>query len=127
MPVIQIHTLPFAEKPDTASVLVNLNKCIAEVIGTDPRYVWSYWTFIKPHNYAAGTETAAITGKDKHSPLVTIQSFEGRTQEQITAMLNVTADVLSQNTGLGRDNIFITYHEVLSGRVFDGGEVVFKK
>jgi phenylpyruvate tautomerase PptA (4-oxalocrotonate tautomerase family) len=127
MPVIHIHTLPFAMKPDVASILIQLNTKVAEAIGLEPGHIWSYWTFIESHHYAAGSETAAITGSEKHSPIVTIKSFEGRTQEQITAMLNAAADVLSQNTGISRDNIFITYQEVLSGRVFDGGEVVFKK
>ena len=127
MPVIHIHTLPFARKPDVASILIQLNTKVAEAIGLEPGHVWSYWTFIEPHHYATGLETAAITGSEKHSPIVTILSFEGRTQEHITAMLSTAAEVLSQNTGISRDNIFITYQEVLSGRVFDGGEVVFKK
>ncbi len=127
MPVIQINSLPFDGKPDIASTLIQLNTKVAETIGLEPRYVWSYWTFIQQHNYAVGTETAVVTGREKHSPIVEIRSFEGRSQEQITAMLNVAAEVISQNTGISRDNIFITYQEILSGRVLDGGEVVFKK
>jgi hypothetical protein len=127
MPVICIKTLPFKKKPDIPAILKKLNTRVAGVINYEARHIWSYWQFIEPGNYAVGELTSPVTTHDSHSPIVSVLSFEGKKRDEIEKMLKTIAEVLTAELDIDPGNIFITYSEVSSGCVFDGGEIVFKK
>ena len=127
MPVINIKSLPFEDGVKIHEVLKKLNLSVASSINYKPDYIWSYWEFIKPEHYAVGNKVSAKTTKLSHSPIIEILSFEGKNKEEIERVLRTTAKVISEELDIDIGNIFITYKEVLSGMIFDGGDIVFKK
>lgn len=127
MPVISIKSLPFENDIFIPHVLKKLNTETAKALGYEASYIWSYWEYLKPEHYAVGENLSLRTTNDTHSPIVNILSFEGKSGKDIEAMLKTVARILSEELKIDIGNFFITYTEVLSGRVFDGGEVVYKK
>jgi hypothetical protein len=127
MPVISIKSLPFKHSVDIPSILVKLNTNASRVTGIDIRHIWSYWEFIKKNHYASGNITKEFTHNSTHSPIVEVISFEGKPGDSVESMLKSIAETISAETGIDIGNIFITYREVRSGEVFDGGEIVRKK
>jgi hypothetical protein len=109
------------------TILKQLNNEMAAALSYDKNDIWSYWQFIERHMYAVGDSTAAVIEPSTHSPIIEITGFEGKSKEQIETMLNVTADVISNGLGIERSNIFITFSEVKSGCIFDGGQIVYSK
>lgn len=127
MPVICIKTLPLNRPLKINEVLRKLNLQVSKDTGIEANQIWSYWQIIERHLYAVGDTTAAAIQPQSHSPIVEITGFEGKSPEIIESLMRSTAGVLSQVLEIDITNIFITYNEVRSGRVFDGGEVVKQK
>ena len=125
MPVINIKSLPFEKEANIPEILKKINTQTANAIGYEARHIWSTWELLEPHHYAVGGETSAKTTNQTFSPIVNVISFEGKTKEQIETMLNTIAGVLSSELNIDIGNIFITYTEAPSGRVFDGGRIVY--
>jgi len=127
MPVISIKSLPFKHSVDIPSILVKLNTNASRATGIDIRHIWSCWDFLKKNHYASGNITGEFTHNSTHSPIVEVISFEGKPGDSVEALLSSVAETISAETGIDIGNIFITYREVRSGEVFDGGEIVRKK
>jgi phenylpyruvate tautomerase PptA (4-oxalocrotonate tautomerase family) len=127
MPVISIKSLPLSRPMSIGAVLKKMNVEVARETGYEPRNIWSYWLFIDRHMYAVGDVTAAVIEPQSHSPIIEITGFEGKSDELIENMMRTVARVISEEMQIEVSNIFITYNEVRSGRVFDGGEIVYKK
>lgn len=127
MPIISIKSLPLSKITDIQSILKNLNTEIALIAGVKPEHVWSNWQFFDSNYYAVGGILSETIQKHTHSPMVEITGFEGRSESQIDAMFHKAAKIISEGLGIDYANVFITYNEVKSGRVFDGGGVVRKK
>lgn len=125
MPVISIKSLPFINEVNISEILKKLNTETAKAIGYEPHHIWSFWEFIKPHNYAVGDKTSGTTTENTHSPIVNVISFEGKSKDHIEKMLKTIAVVLSEELKIDIGNIFITYSEASSGRVFDGGSIIY--
>ena len=126
MPIISVKSLPLEIRVSIPEILRKLNVETAKAIGYEPRHVWSYWEFLEPHYYAIGENPPGITTDEFHSPIVNVISFEGKESEHIETMLKTIAGVISSELKIDISNIFITYSEALSGRVFDGGNIVKK-
>jgi phenylpyruvate tautomerase PptA (4-oxalocrotonate tautomerase family) len=124
MPVICIKSLPLNKPVKINEALRKLNLEVSKATGIEANHIWSYWIFIERHLYAVGDSSAAAIQKQTHSPIVEITGFEGKPDELIEQMLRTTAGVLAQVLEIEVTNIFITYNEVKSGRVFDGGEII---
>lgn len=127
MPVISIRSLPFEKNIDIPFILLKINENASIATGIEVNHIWSYWDFIKSGHYASGSDIADFTGSSKHSPIVEVISFEGKPKDSVEALLTSIAETISTETGIDIGNIFITYREVRSGEVFDGGEIVRKK
>lgn len=127
MPVISIKSLPLSKPMSIGTVLKKLNIEVAAETGYEPRHIWSYWLFIDRHMYAVGDETSAVINPETHSPIIEITGFEGKRDELVEKMLRITAKVIAREMQISESNIFITYNEARSGRVFDGGEIVRRK
>lgn len=127
MPVINIKSLPLDEKLSTSGILKELCTGFADKNGYKPEHVWAYWEFLLPENYSVGSKTEIKQTKHSHSPIVNILAFEGNSPEKIKAMLESTGKILSTELGIDIGNIFIIYSEACSGRIFDGGNVVYSK
>ena len=127
MPVICIKTLPLNRPLKINEILRKLNLKVSEDTGIEANQIWSYWQFIERHLYAVGDSTAAAIQPTSHSPIIEITGFEGKSPAMIELLMRSVAGVISQVLEIEITNIFITYNEVRSGRVFDGGEVVREK
>jgi hypothetical protein len=62
--------------------------------------------------------------RDTHPPLVQVIAFEGRDQELIGRVLTTVAETLVRELGLGEGNVFATYEEAQSGRIYSGGRIL---
>ncbi|MBN8585479.1 MAG: tautomerase family protein [Ignavibacteria bacterium] len=124
MPVICIKTLPLSRPLKINEILKRLNLQISDAAGIEPGHIWSYWQFIERHQYAVGDTTAAAMQAKTHSPIIEITGFEGKSNEQIETIMKTVAGTLAAELEIEESNIFITYNEMASGMVFDGGQVV---
>jgi phenylpyruvate tautomerase PptA (4-oxalocrotonate tautomerase family) len=121
MPVINIKSLPVHDRISIAEILRRLNLQIASVIGCEPEHVWSYWEFIDSGHYSVGGNVAAEIHKETHSPIITIRGHEGYPQQKIEAMLETAARVISTELSIDFGNVFASFEELKTGRIFDGG------
>lgn len=126
MPVIEIKALQQKEWISVPIVLKKLATKIAQVIGDQDKKVWATWDTVKPEHYVEGTVESPHQPAGTHPPIVKIIAFEGRPQELIDKMMAAVAELLVKELELEAGNVFITYQELPSGHVFDGGKVVKK-
>ena len=127
MPVISIKSLPAGRKVKTSKILAKVCAETAKTIGYKPRHVWATWEFLEPKNYAVGNKLGKKLTKTTHSPIVRILAFEGAPQSRINKMMTKVAEILARELKIDIGNIFIEYCEARSGKVFDGGKVVYTK
>lgn len=55
-------------------------------------------------------------------PFVHIELIEGRSEEQLTAMVKEVTQVISKNTGAPEQNIHVIVNEMRKDRYAQGGE-----
>ena len=123
MPILRVRGLPQRHPELIQAALSKTCHAIAEVAGCKPQHVWATWEELKPGMYVEGSDAAEVQPAETHPPIAELLSFEGRSSEQIAALLVVAAETLS--VGLGIPNhIFMTYQEAKSGRVIDGNGIV---
>jgi phenylpyruvate tautomerase PptA (4-oxalocrotonate tautomerase family) len=127
MPVINIKSLPLSDNINTSEVLKKLCTGFADSLEYKPEFIWAYWEIIEPGNYAVGNKTSDKVTKYTHSPIVRLLAFQGNSDDKIKLMFETTAKILSEELNIDIGNIFIEYAEGLSGRIFDGGNVVYSK
>ena len=122
MPIISIKSLPVGKRVNTSKILTKICKKTARETGYKPQHFWATWEFIQPKNYAVGNKLSKRQTKTTHSPIVRVLSFEGKPQTHVKKLMTKIAEVLSKEL-----NIFIEYSEARSGKVFDGGQVIYSK
>jgi phenylpyruvate tautomerase PptA (4-oxalocrotonate tautomerase family) len=127
MPVISIKSLPVGKRINTSKILTKICKKAAKEIGYKPKHMWATWEFLQPKNYAVGSKLSKRQTKTTHSPIVRILSFEGKPLPHIKKLMTKVAEILSKELRIDTGNIFIEYSEARSGKVFDGGQVVYSK
>jgi phenylpyruvate tautomerase PptA (4-oxalocrotonate tautomerase family) len=126
MPVISIKTLPLDEdEVRTPDILKKLCTTVSQELNYKPSHVWATWEYIAPHLYAVGNYSVPFQPQSTHAPLVRVLAFEGRSKREIDALLHVIARVLAQELKVDLGNIFIEYAEARSGKLYDGGQVVY--
>jgi phenylpyruvate tautomerase PptA (4-oxalocrotonate tautomerase family) len=123
VPVVEIRALP---QPDDVvqHVLAAATHAVADALGEEPRGTWATWEEIQPGRYSEGEAPAQVQPYDTHPPLVRVTAFEGRTDEQIAAMLKAAAAAIAGELGIDPGNVFAVYDEARSGRIFTGGGIV---
>ena len=124
MPVVRISALPQPDSVDISRVLAAVTTELAALLGEPPAGSWATWSTIRPGRYAEGTQTPEHQPRDTHPPLVRVIAFEGREPELIERMLTTIADTLVRELGLSLGNVFATYEEAASGRVYSGGRIL---
>ncbi|QDU69665.1 hypothetical protein [Engelhardtia mirabilis] len=123
MPLIEIKSLPPADPLDRSAVLARVNRAVADAAGLPIVAVWSVWTELEPGCYVEGERAASEQPTGTHPPIVRIVAYEGRRNDTVVAMLEAVAQVLGDALCDGEPNVFATYEEARSGRVFTGGRV----
>ena len=126
MPILQVQALPQSSPDKIQPALKATCAAIAKVYGCKIEQVWATWNEIKPDLYIEGLSAAKTQPESSHPPIAQLICFEGKSSEEIENLLSVAASTLSENLGISK-NIFITYHEAMSGRVIAGNEIVRRK
>jgi phenylpyruvate tautomerase PptA (4-oxalocrotonate tautomerase family) len=124
VPVVRIRALPQPESVEIAAALSAVTTELAQLLGEEPQGSWATWETIQPGHYAEGSDVPATQPRHTHPPLVAVTAFEGRSAELAERMLNCVAETLARELGLGEGNVFVTYDEALSGRVYTGGRIL---
>jgi hypothetical protein len=125
MPVIQINALPQKPGVDPQAVMKSLCRSLAAVMGLKEKQIWATWETIQPGMFVEGSVAALVQPEATHPPVVNLIAFEGRPKELINRMLECVAQTLSEGLGIERGNVFLTYTEATSGRLYTGGEIRF--
>ena len=123
VPVIEIRALPQPEDV-VERVLTCVTKAVADVLGEEPSGTWATWEEIPADRYSEGDVAAAAQPRETHPPLVRVIAFEGRSDEQVSAMLEAAAAAVAGELAIDPGNVFAVYDEARSGRIFTGGRVV---
>ena len=126
MPIIRIRALQQNKNIDVEAILKKLCCGVADAVDFPKHQIWASWEELLPGHYVEGDNGADKQPPQTHPPLVEILAFAGRSQEFIETILKTTADILAQELEL-HSNVFVTYVEAQSGRVFDGEKIVYKK
>jgi hypothetical protein len=124
MLVVRIAALPQQPAVDVEAVLAAVTRELATLLGEEPAGSWATWDTIEPGRYSEGGVAPSFQPADTHPPLVTVVSFEGRPAALVGRMLTCVAETLGRELGLEPGNVFVTYEEARSGRLFTGGQVV---
>ena len=122
MPVIRIQALR-GERLDVATLLREASGAVAEAFGIDAGQCWSCFTEIRPGEYLEGGRLRGLDGDSRHSPLVTVTAYEGRSATEISTALDGVAEVVLASFKLERGDVFVEYHELRAGQVHTGGSV----
>ncbi len=122
MPVLRMSGLPQKDPAKISAALKKVCLALADVCGCDPKHVWATWQDIAPDLYVEGDQAATAQPDQTHPPIGQLFCYGQSTHAEIEKLLSVAATTLGEALGLG-DNIFITYHSVPAGTVFDGGKV----
>lgn len=125
MPVLHVRALPQRDPSLIKPALKKTCLAIADIYGCPPDQVWATWEEIRPGWYIEGTASAALQPALSHPALAQLICFEGKTAVEIEEILLVASTTLSAAMNFG-DNIFMTYHEVQSGRVVAGNGILRK-
>src|SRR3712207_2001193 len=123
MPILSIKALPQRDHERVQAALKRTCTAIAESYGCKPEQVWATWETLEPGCYLEGDRPAYSQPETTHPPIARLTCFEGKSPEVIERVLKAAAQTLSQELGIPK-NIFITYDEVLSGRVIAGDGIV---
>jgi hypothetical protein len=126
LPAISIKSLPFETDRNPSEILKLICKEVAKSIDYEPGHIWATWEFLEPGNYAVGDEIALTQPPKTHSPIVRIIEFEGKPEKDIKKIIKTTATIICKQLKIDIGNIFIEYSEGNSGRIFDGGEIVYR-
>jgi phenylpyruvate tautomerase PptA (4-oxalocrotonate tautomerase family) len=124
MPVVRIRALPQPDGVDVVAVLGRVSVALADLLGERPAGTWATWDTIEPGRYAEGEDAPPEQPRATHPPLVSVLAFEGRAPELVERMLVCVAETLAAELELEPGNVFVTYEEARSGRLYTGGQVV---
>lgn len=123
MPILEIKALPQKPDIDVTACLKAICCAVADAVSIPRNHIWGTWESIKPGHYVEGDKSADVQMRSTHPPLVNVIAFEGRSQEDIETMIFATAKAVAQALAIAPENVFLTYTEVKSGKVFTGGKI----
>lgn len=124
VPVVCIRALRQPPVVDVSTVLGRVSRALSDLLGEPPEATWAMWETIESGCYAEGELAPDEQPRGTHPPLVSLLAFEGRPPDLVERMLVCVAQTLARELDLEEGNVFVTYEEARSGRVYDGGRVV---
>ncbi|MEE8041260.1 MAG: tautomerase family protein [Pseudomonadales bacterium] len=122
MPIIRIEAL-VATSPVVEPMLNEVSRAAAAAFDAHPRHFWVTFTALRAGHYLEGGHVRGIDDAHRVAPLVTISSYEGRSDEQIGDCLRAVAYAVGKHLNLDPELVFVEYHELRPGRVYTGGAV----
>jgi phenylpyruvate tautomerase PptA (4-oxalocrotonate tautomerase family) len=123
MPVVEIRGLPQADAV-VERLLVTVTGRVANALGEDPRGTWATWEEIPRRRYSEGDVLVDEQPHETHPPLVRVTAFEGRSDEQVAAVLEAAAGAVAEELAIEPGNVFAVYDEARSGRIYTGGGII---
>jgi phenylpyruvate tautomerase PptA (4-oxalocrotonate tautomerase family) len=124
MPIIQIKSLPFKQHLELKEVIEQLSRRFSSEMDISPEYITVTWEYYLPGHYAHSGKAIPRQDPATHPLMVELFTPDVHTEEMIGKMFECIANILSEETEVNFENIFITHHEIHSGQVFDGGNIV---
>jgi len=125
MPLIRIKSLPFDNDVDVPSMIKRITEDFAHRTDIRLENITVTWEYIPARHYAvAGFLPAAQPQTGSHPILVDVHAPSFHKSDAINVMLECLAFSVSKRSGVAYSNIFISYHKVQSGNLFDRGEIV---
>lgn len=124
MPLICIKSLPFDESLDMPAMIKGVTEDFARSTDVPIEHITVTWEFIPSRQYAvAGLMPANQPQSGSHPVLVELHAPSQHGQKSVEAMMECIAFSISNRSKVSYSNIFIHYHKISSGHIFDGGEV----
>jgi phenylpyruvate tautomerase PptA (4-oxalocrotonate tautomerase family) len=127
MPVLDIRALPQKPGVDAQAALKRVCTELAQMLGERPTGTWGTWVELLPGSYTEGDDAPAVQPDATHPPLVRLFAFEGKSRETVERMITLVADTLADALRVEPGNVFVTYDEGRSGRVYSGGSLIKKE
>lgn len=124
MPLIHVKSLPLQGSFNARSTLEILARDITHDTGIALEHITTTWDYLLPSHYAVGGKATELQPRDSHPLLVEILAPTTTSARKTKLLLESVAASLARHTGIPESNIFISFHEAHSGKVFDGGAVV---
>lgn len=125
MPLICIKSLPFEKDVDVPGMIKSITEDFARGTDVSIEHVTVTWEYIPSRHYAvAGLMPATQPQTGSHPVLVDLHAPSFHKSDSIGAMLECIAFSISKRSGVSYSNIFINYHKVNSGDLFDRGSIV---
>ncbi|WP_027834416.1 hypothetical protein [Maritalea myrionectae] len=123
MPLLHVKALPQSTQVNVPEVLRKTCIAIAEAYGCPVEYVSATWQEIAPDHYVVGGQGGAVRQPTHtHPPVAELICLKGKDEATIEATLQAAGQSLGEGLGLG-GNVFVTYHQVGKGRIYDDGAV----
>jgi hypothetical protein len=122
--VIQIEALPQRAGVEIAEVLKRVAVGVAEAAGVPAKRVFVTWRELAAERYTEGDRAVSLQPFDTHPPVVTLVAFEGRPDEMVERMIHACVGAITSGLEIDPGNVFLTYHEGRSGRIFSGGRIM---
>lgn len=120
MPVIRIQAIR-TKSLDVEALLERVSAAVAGAFSLELAQCWSCFTEIMPGEMFEGGRFRDATGR--HSPLVTLSAYRGRTPEEVRCALEAVADEVVDAFGFADGDVFVEYREINEGEVYTGGSV----
>ena len=128
MPLICIKSLPFDDAQDMPAMIKGVTEDFARSTDVPIEHITVTWEFIPSRQYAvAGLMPQNQPQGGSHPILVDLHAPSGHSQKNIEAMMESIAFSISNRSGVSFSNIFIQYHKIQAGHIFDGGVVKYWK
>ncbi|MGH1461149.1 MAG: hypothetical protein ACRBB6_03845 [Neptuniibacter sp.] len=125
MPLICIKSLPFESDIDVPAMIKHITEDLARSSEISIEHITVTWEFIPSRHYAvAGLMPATQPKNGGHPILVELHAPSFHNQSSVEGMMECIAFSISKRCGVSHSNIFINYHRVATGHVFDRGKVV---
>jgi hypothetical protein len=122
VPILEVTGLRPPADIDLRAALSAVCTEVAALLGEAASGTWAIWR--TADEYVEGTVGVDTQPATTHPPRVRVIAFEGKAGEQIAAVITCVADALARELKLEQGNVFVTYEEATSGRLYTGGQVV---
>jgi phenylpyruvate tautomerase PptA (4-oxalocrotonate tautomerase family) len=121
MPIIEIRSLPPADKERIGPMLREACTDGAKAFGCPAGNVWATFEEVRPGWYAEGDTVAGAPGEGTHPPLVLVRALKGRTPEMKKAFLDAVSRAIGRGLGIPPGNVWIHMLEMERSDVWMNG------
>ena len=119
MPIVLVRSLAPPEPVRIQRMLSVVATDLAVALNSDAADVWVYWQEVQ--EVMMGARATAFAG---HCPVATVLAREGRDPDQISRSLRAVASAIAGSLGVPREDVWVHWLDIPSGRIYAGGGVV---